>query len=115
MPDADIPPVVLNDQQILNIQAEVPMLPAEYRQKWSSLNLDKSVINSLLANQSYARIITEMQEKSGDAFAAKRAAHWFLGALVSDGSGSDEDTTPVDVEADRSSSWRLQSRTSRDD
>ena len=98
MPDADIPPVVLSDQQILNIQAEVPMLPAEYRQKWSSLNLDKSVINSLLANQSYARIITEMQEKSGDAI-AKRAAHWFSSALVSDGSGSDEDTTPVDVEA----------------
>lgn len=71
------------------------MLPAQYRASWDSLQLDKSVVNSLLANQNYARIATEIQEKSGDA-AARRVAHWFASALVADGSGSDEDTTPVD-------------------
>ena len=95
MPDADIPPVVLSDEEIASIQSEVPMLPAQYRASWDSLQLDKSVVNSLLANQNYARIATEIQEKSGDA-AARRVAHWFASALVADGSGSDEDTTPVD-------------------
>ena len=95
MPDADIPPVVLSDEEIASIQSEVPMLPAQYRESWDSLQLDKSVVNSLLANQNYARIATEIQEKSGGA-AARRVAHWFASALVADGSGSDEDTTPVD-------------------
>ena len=95
MPDPDIPPVVLSDEEIASIQSEVPMLPAQYRESWDSLQLDRSVVNSLLANQNYARIATEIQEKSGDA-AARRVAHWFASALVADGSGSDEDTTPVD-------------------
>ena len=96
MPDADIPPVVLSDEEIASIQAEVPTLPAQYRESWDSLQLDKSVVNSLLANQSYARITTEIQKKSGDA-PARRVAHWFASALVADdGSGSDEDAIPVD-------------------
>ena len=95
MPDADIPPVVLSDEEVASIQSEVPMLPAQYRESWDSLQLDKSVVNSLLANQSYARITTEIQKKSGDA-PARRVAHWFASALVADGSGSDEDATPVD-------------------
>ena len=95
MPDADIPPVVLSDEEIASIQSEVPMLPAQYRESWDSLQLDKSVVNSLLANQNYARIATEIQKKSGDA-PARRVAHWFASALVADGSGNDEDVTPVD-------------------
>ena len=95
MPDADIPPVVLSDEEIASIQSEVPMLPAQYRESWDSLQLDKSVVNSLLANQNYARITTEIQKKSGDA-PARRVAHWFASALVTDGSGNDEDATPVD-------------------
>ena len=32
MPDADIPPVVLSDEEIASIQSEVPTLPAQYRE-----------------------------------------------------------------------------------
>ena len=98
MPDADIPPIVLSDEEIAGVQTEVPMLPAEYRSRWSSLNLDRSVINSLLANQNYARITTEIQEKSDDSL-ARRVAHWFASALSENGSGGDDDSTPVDVSA----------------
>ena len=98
MPDADIPPIVLTEQEIAEIQSEVPMLPGEYREKWAGLGLDKSVINSLLANQNYARIVTDILQKSGEA-ATKRVANWFASALVADGSGSDDDSTPVDVSA----------------
>ena len=102
MPDADIPPVVLSDEEIARIQAEVPMLPGEYREKWSGLGLDKSVVNSLLSNQDYARIMLEVQEKSGDA-SAKRVAHWFASALTAGDNDTNNDTnndsTSVDASA----------------
>ena len=96
MPDPDIPPVVLTDEVIAEIQSKVPMLPGEYREKWSVLNLDKSVINSLLSNQDYAQITLEVQEKSGEA-SAKRVAHWFASALTT----SDEDNAQTDNESTR--------------
>jgi len=83
MPDADIPPIVLTDEEIAEIQALVPTLPAEYRSRWASLDLDSSVIGALLANQSYALIITEIQVNAGDSV-AKRVAHWFASALSGD-------------------------------
>lgn len=86
MPDADIPPIVLTDEYIAEVQASVPMLPGEYREKWQSLELDRSVVDSLLATQDYARTITEVQQKTDDAV-AKRVAHWFASAL----GGSDEE------------------------
>ena len=96
MPDPDIPPVVLTDEVIAEIQSKVPMLPGEYREKWSALNLDKSVINSLLSNQDYAQITLEVQEKSGEA-SAKRVAHWFASALTA----SDGDNAQTDNESTR--------------
>ena len=96
MPDPDIPPVVLTDEVINEIQSKVPMLPGEYREKWSVLNLDKSVINSLLSNQDYAQITLEVQEKSGEA-SAKRVAHWFASALTA----SDESDAQTDNESTR--------------
>lgn len=80
MPDADIPPVILSDEEIDRIQAEVPTLPAEYRSKWQSLDLDRSVINSLLSSESYAATITSLQDQYGD-IAARRVAHWYASAL----------------------------------
>lgn len=87
MPDADIPPVVLSDEDIIAIQAEVPLLPAYYRGNWSSLELDRSVIEALLGNQKYAVLITEIQTNAGDE-AARRVAHWFASSVAS----SDEET-----------------------
>jgi len=80
MPDADIPPIILTKDEIAEIQATVPMLPPEYRDKWSVLGFDRSVIDSLLANSQYAQLVTEIQEKAGSG-EAKRVAHWFASAL----------------------------------
>lgn len=85
MPDPDIPPVILTDEEIEKVQAEVPVLPPYYREKWNGLGLDKSVIDSLLARQSYAVLIADIQDKAGDD-KAKRVAHWFSSAV----SGDDE-------------------------
>lgn len=80
MPDADIPPIVLSDEEVERIQSEVPPLPAYYREKWQPLELDRSVIEALLATQSYAVLIAAIQDTSGND-AAKRVAHWFASAI----------------------------------
>lgn len=92
MPDADIPPISLSKEEIAEIQATVPMLPPEYREKWATLGLDSSVIDFLLATQAYAVLVTEVQEKAGNNV-AKRVAHWFSSAL----GRADEDAESTDV------------------
>ncbi len=83
MPDADIPPIVLSDGEIADIQADVPYLPPYYRDKWQTMQLDKSVVDSLLARQSYAVLISEIQDAAGND-KAKRVAHWFSSAVSTD-------------------------------
>jgi aspartyl-tRNA(Asn)/glutamyl-tRNA(Gln) amidotransferase subunit B len=82
MPDADIPPVVLTDEEVTAMQADVPQLPSFYRAVWKSLNLDRSVVESLLDNRQYAVLITAIQQQSGDD-TARRVAHWFASAVTS--------------------------------
>jgi aspartyl-tRNA(Asn)/glutamyl-tRNA(Gln) amidotransferase subunit B len=93
MPDADIPPIVLTDEEIDRIQATVPALPPYYREKWSVLGLDKSVTDSLLATRQYAELITDIQDKAGDE-TAKRVAHWFASAL----GHADDEAEPTQIE-----------------
>ncbi|MDX2775858.1 Asp-tRNA(Asn)/Glu-tRNA(Gln) amidotransferase subunit GatB [Streptomyces caniscabiei] len=96
MPDADIPPIVLTDEEIKEIQAQVPMLPPAYREKWSALDMDRSVVDSLLATREYAELVTYIQEKAGDA-TAKRVAHWFASAL---GHATDDEAVAREIELD---------------
>jgi len=86
MPDADIPPVVLSDEDVAKIQADVPLLPAYYRATWKSLGLDRSVTEALLGTKGYAVLITEIQKNAGDDN-ARRVAHWFASSV---GLGDDE-------------------------
>lgn len=80
MPDPDIPPIVLSRELVNSIQAEVPMLPGDYRQAWANMSLDKSVINSLLTTPIYAETVFKVQQLGGDAL-AKRIAHWFASSM----------------------------------
>jgi aspartyl-tRNA(Asn)/glutamyl-tRNA(Gln) amidotransferase subunit B len=93
MPDADIPPIILTDDEIAKVQATVPMLPPEYREKWATLDFDRSVVDSLLATRDYAALVTYIQEKAGNAI-AKRVAHWFASAL---GHSADDDAVALEV------------------
>ena len=95
MPDPDIPPIVLTQEEIDKIQSTVPHLPDFYRKKWQVLNIDKSVINSLLDNQKYAIEISEIQDNAGDSI-AKRVAHWFASAV----SGNEENNIDLPEKQD---------------
>lgn len=80
MPDPDIPPIVLTEEEISSIQTTVPNLPAYYRANWEQLGLDRSVIEALLATQSYAVLVDEVLQTSGPD-TARRVAHWFVSAI----------------------------------
>ena len=83
MPDPDIPPIVLTDDDVARIQADMPELPAYYRARWAGLGLDRSVVNALLDTQAYAQAVAGVQDIAGDT-AATRVAHWFASAAVGD-------------------------------
>ena len=77
-PDADIPPLVIELAQVQQVHENMPIMPAEYRAKWSSLGIDSSVINMLLARRDHAELVSRVLD---DADAAKRIANWFASTL----------------------------------
>lgn len=87
MPDADIPPIVLTDEEIERIQSTVGMLPHDFRQAFSSLSLDSSVVTTLLADRHHAETVHGILQRSPEH--AVRAAHWFASVFkVSDEEGT---------------------------
>ena len=80
MPDADIPPVVLTDEDIAQMQADFPIMPAEYRAKFSELDMDESVVRVLLSQQRLAVLINEILEASNQT-TAKRISNLFASCL----------------------------------
>lgn len=90
MPDADIPPIVLSDEQIAGMQADLPKLPHEYREEWRDLGVDSSVINSILGVHDYAKIVSAVLDRAG-VVAAKRVANWIASNLSTDETA----TTPL--------------------
>lgn len=83
MPDPDIPPVILSDDEINQIQSEVPHLPSYYRQVWSEAGFNKDIIDALLLSQSSSELVERIRTKS-DASTAKRVGFWFLKSVAQD-------------------------------
>ena len=48
MPDPDIPPIVLTEEYISKVKAEMPIMPEEWRDRLSSLGLDTAQTETLL-------------------------------------------------------------------
>lgn len=49
MPDADIPPIMLTDEEITDIQADMPLLPGEFRQALKGAGLDFAMTETALS------------------------------------------------------------------
>lgn len=80
MPDADIPPIVLDKEHIADIQATVPHLPPYYREVWRESGFNQDIIDALLLSQSSARLVERIRTQSSPAI-AKRVGFWFLKAV----------------------------------
>ena len=95
MPDADIPPIVLTDEEIAEIQGTLPKLPPQYREEFADLGVDKSVVNSILAHREYAELISNVLAAS-NAKSAKRVANWVASNLTSDDDSAEVKVANVD-------------------
>ena len=82
MPDPDIPPIVLTDQDIADLQADFPKMPSEFRAEWASLNLDSSVINAILNEQILANLLDEVFVSAQNDKLVKRIFNWFASATA---------------------------------
>lgn len=84
MPDPDIPPVVLTDDDISQMQDLFPKMPNEFRDSWAKLELDSSVIESALNHYAVANLLdsiftADKDDASGKKHAknVKRIFNWF--------------------------------------
>lgn len=95
MPDADIPPVVLSDEEIVSVQAKVPKLPPEYRAEFAQLKVDSSVVAKIMSHQEYAELVSEALSNGGVA-AGKRIAHWIASSLSAEETTTETHMPDVD-------------------
>ena len=86
MPDADIPPIVLTDDEITAIQTDMPRLPGEWRQILSQLGLDYLPIETLLDAENEFRgkinILQMIEDVIADPKKAKFIANWNVNTLI---------------------------------
>ena len=64
MPDPDLPPIVLNPEQIEAAKRELPDLPNDYRQKLGNIGIDSEVVEDIIAIPEVARQVASVLVKS---------------------------------------------------
>lgn len=85
MPDPDLPPIVLEGNYINEIKAAMPVMPEEWRQRLSSLGLEKSQVETLLDAEveegqvSYLPLIEMLLDKPE---AARQTANWHINVEI---------------------------------
>ncbi|QQS18459.1 Asp-tRNA(Asn)/Glu-tRNA(Gln) amidotransferase subunit GatB [Candidatus Saccharibacteria bacterium] len=95
MPDPDIPPIVLSDEYVANIAANMPELPDAYREKFAAMGLDAKTVEDVVAEPATAKLVGEVYDDAGSAH-AKRAAFWLL-KPQSDGSDDADEVEAKEV------------------
>jgi aspartyl-tRNA(Asn)/glutamyl-tRNA(Gln) amidotransferase subunit B len=93
MPDADIPPIVLSEDEITQIQSELPPLPPYYRKVWHEAGFNKDSIDALILSQHSAELVERIRTKSSSNV-AKRVGFWFLKAICQDQDQSEQVPQP---------------------
>lgn len=86
MPEPDIPPIELTKAYIDKVEAEMPLMPKEYRKKFKQLLLSKSDIEVLISSPESGRFVEKTLSNYGPRH-AKRVANWIINTynlLVSD-------------------------------
>lgn len=84
-PDPDLPPVELDDSQIEAVRGEMPVMPDEWRQRLSTLGLERQAMETLLESDiewpsvSFLALIEEVID---DKDFAKAMANWFVNLEV---------------------------------
>lgn len=88
MPDPDLPPIVLEQDYIDKIKADMPDLPEDYRKILADIGIDPKTTSDIIAVPDTAMTVKRVYEAAG-ASHAKRVAFWLLQPQ------SEEETTTV--------------------
>lgn len=91
MPEPDVPPIVLDDNYIADVEKQMPVLPDELRQSLKGLGLDRAAIDVLLSNKANALQVNQISDKEH----AKRIANWIINTYDPDSADD------VEVDKDR--------------
>jgi aspartyl-tRNA(Asn)/glutamyl-tRNA(Gln) amidotransferase subunit B len=95
MPDPDLPPIVLDETYIAEVEASMPAMPDAYRAILRELGIDVKTIEDIIAVPTTAKAVKRVYEAAG-AVHAKRAAFWLLQPISED--DATESTTEVSDE-----------------
>lgn len=95
MPEPDIPPIVLTDEYIAKIKAEMPELPNDYRRKFAAIDIDAKVIEDILAVPQSAKLVSRILEQSTPEH-ARRIAFWMMHPSSDDEASADTDIKATD-------------------
>ena len=82
MPEPDVPPIVLEQSYVDKVAAEMPLMPADYRGKFSVLNLDDSAVEAIINYPVLAKRLAEVCE--ANVKLALRVANWFASVLLAE-------------------------------
>ena len=75
-PDADLPPVIIEEAQIRQVKDTMPLLPSQFEADFEELKLQESVLNRLLADSRYAQFVYDIHRDQGANVAGRVAACW---------------------------------------
>jgi len=84
-PDPDLPPVVLNDEDVDKIEQEMPVLPNEWRNKLASLGFEAAQVEELIeAEAQYEKLsfLESIEKFIEDKDKAVFLANWYVNILV---------------------------------
>jgi aspartyl-tRNA(Asn)/glutamyl-tRNA(Gln) amidotransferase subunit B len=82
MPDPDIPPVILTDEYIANIKAEMPPMPQDFRATLKQLGVDEASTETLLDNKALLDKLLIEQKAGATQKDLKRIADWLVNEVI---------------------------------
>lgn len=86
MPEPDIPPIVLDDEYIRNIEKNMPIMPEVLRAKLRKLDLDESAVETIVDALPAGNLMLHIMDKY-EPSTSRRIANWLASevqALVAD-------------------------------
>jgi len=79
-PDPDLPPVVLDEAYVQTVRDEMPIMPGQWRERFSALNLDPAMVETLLDSEADSSVgyLPLLDEVQNDAAFVKTLANWLV-------------------------------------
>ena len=92
-PDPDLPPIQLESEFIDRIEKSMPLLPEDYRTKFTGLGIDPKVIEDIVNAPAIALLLERILETAGPEH-TKRIAFWMV-QLTSTSDDTNEIVPPI--------------------